>query len=122
MDTTDWPIKSKVDRPRRAIPSTPPSKNVTTSPNASDAGKHPVPADSPLPATSYSPEDEPPLTEETPLITNVPFTDEDIEFLEKEYCDIINLAPETLVYAWEAFATKVSSSVCHSYCSLLQKT
>lgn len=81
-----------------------------------------MPADSPLPATSYSPEDEPPLTEETPLITNVPFTDEDIEFLEKEYCDIINLAPETLVYAWEAFATKVSSSVCHSYCSLLQKT
>ncbi|KAL5350747.1 hypothetical protein ACLOAV_004316 [Pseudogymnoascus australis] len=117
MDTTDWPIKSKVDRPRRAIPSTPPSKNVTTSPNASDAGKHPVPADSPLPATSYSPEDEPPLTEETPLITNVPFTDEDIEFLEKEYCDIINLAPETLVYAWEAFATKYGRHPAGDWCN-----
>lgn len=71
-----------------------------------------MPADSPLPATSYSPEDEPPFTEETP------FTDEDIEILEKEYCDIINVPPKDLVYAWEAFATKVSSSVCHSCCSI----
>ena len=110
MNSTDWPVKNKGDRLRRAIPPAPQSKNVTTTPNASGARKHPVLPSPSLPTTPYSPEEE------------LPFTEEDNEILEKEYPDIIDVPPEDWVRAWEAFAKKVRSPVRHSCCSMPQKT
>lgn len=122
MNSTDWPVKNKEDRQRRATRPATQSEDVTTMSNSSGARKHPVLANSSLAATSYSPEDEPPFTEEAPLTTNAPFTEEDIEILEEEHRDLVKITPETLVYAWEAFAKEVGSSVHHSCCSMPQKT
>ncbi|OBT66920.1 hypothetical protein VE03_04197 [Pseudogymnoascus sp. 23342-1-I1] len=116
-NSTDWPVKKKVDRQRRAIPNTPQPRNVTTTPSSSGAGKHHVPASPPLPATSYSPEDEPPFTEEAPPTTAAPFTEEDIEILEQEYCDTVNIPPERTVYAWEAFATQYGRHTAGDWCN-----
>lgn len=116
MNSTDWPVKSKQDRPRRVIPPATQSENVATTPNASGA-RGPTLSSPSLPATSHSPEDEAPLTE-VPFTNEFPFTEEDIETLEKEYPDIVDVPPAKLVYAWEAFAKIVSGLACHSCCSM----
>lgn len=116
MDSTDWPVKNKEDRPRRAIPPATQSKNVTTTPNRSGARKpHMVP-----PATPHSLEGEIPISEEPPFTADVPFTDEDIAVLENEYCDIVKVPQGKIVHAWEAFAKVVSSPVGHPCCSMPQ--
>ncbi|OBT59754.1 hypothetical protein VE04_00195 [Pseudogymnoascus sp. 24MN13] len=102
MSSTDWPVKIKGDRPRRVIPPATQSKNVGTTPSASGAGRSPP---SPtLLAASYSLEDEAPLIEAPSK--DVPFTEEDIEILEKEHPDIIKIPMGDWVVAWEAFAKK----------------
>ncbi|ELR05690.1 hypothetical protein VC83_01553 [Pseudogymnoascus destructans] len=103
MNSTDWPVKRKEDRPRRAIPSATRSENVATTPNASGA-RRPTPGSPSLPVASYSPENEHASTEEAPITKDVPFTEEDIETLEGEYSDLVKITPGTLVYAWEVFA------------------
>ncbi|KFZ03192.1 hypothetical protein V502_11151 [Pseudogymnoascus sp. VKM F-4520 (FW-2644)] len=112
MNSTDWPVKKKGDRLRRAIPPAPQSKNVTTTPNASGARKHPVLRSPSLPTTPYSPEEE------------LPFTEEDNEILEKEYPDIIDVPPEDWVRAWEAFAKKygrhTAGDWCHHYLTVFK--
>lgn len=120
MNSTDFPVKSKQDRPSRVIPPATQSENVATTPNVSGA-RRPTLGSPSLPATSHSPEDEAPLTE-VPLTKDVPFTEEDIETLEEEYPDIVDVPPAKLVYAWEAFAKKVSGLAYHSCCSMRRKT
>lgn len=118
MSRTDWPMKIKGDRPRRVIPPTTRSKNVGTSPSASGAGRFPVSPSPTLLAASYSLEDEALLIEAPSK--DVPFTEEDIEILEKEHPDIIKIPMGDWVVAWEAFAKKVSDLARHSCCSMPQ--
>lgn len=110
MSSTDWPV-DKEGRLRRAVPPAPQSKNATTTANASEARKRTVVSSPSVPAHSYPPEDKITVTEVAPLANEVPFTEGDYQIIEKEYSDIIDIPPATLVYAWEAFAQKVSSSV-----------
>lgn len=121
MNDTDRPVKNKEDRLRWPIPPKSRPENGKTTPNTSASRKHPMPPNSPLPTTSYSPEYESSVTEEEPLTKNAPFTEEDIEILEEEYPDIIDIPPEGSVYAWIAFARKVRCSVCCIPASLCRK-
>ncbi|KFY00687.1 hypothetical protein O988_03169 [Pseudogymnoascus sp. VKM F-3808] len=118
MDSTDWPVKNKEDRPRRAFPPAIQSKNVVTTPNASGARKpHMVP-----PATPHSLEGEIPISEEPPFTTDVPFTDEDIAVLEDEYCDIVKVPQGKIVHAWEAFAKVYTRHTAGDWCNYYYNT
>ncbi|OBT85978.1 hypothetical protein VE02_06374 [Pseudogymnoascus sp. 03VT05] len=104
MSSTDWPVKSKEARLHWAIPPATRAENVATTPNAPSARRPPLSSPS-LPASSYSREDEAPLTE-APSTKDVPFTEKENEILEKEYPDIIKVPMGDWVAAWEAFAKK----------------
>ncbi|KFY39825.1 hypothetical protein V494_03816 [Pseudogymnoascus sp. VKM F-4513 (FW-928)] len=106
MNSTDWPVKNKENRMRRAVPPATQSKNAPTAPKGSGAGKHRGQAGSSLPAASSPLQDETPFTDEGPLTKGMELTEDDIKLLEEEHPSILNIPPGSEVFAWIAFAKK----------------